>query len=243
MFNRIFGSTFSKTLPWVFGGSRRNPIAVITFDDHNESDLTYAYPKMSEKGWAGTSYIIPSRMAPWDHKMSEAQIVELHNNGWDVQCHSESHGNFTEMTEQEIKDEMTSVNTFFEELNIPLPKHFAYPFGARNDFTDSVVADYRKTYRGTFYSYKSYFPGKLQPLIYGLPMDATTESDYNRTRDWIHKTAKDGKILILYGHRIAETSEGGHLLETYFDGYLDLIEKLGFTVMSVSELYDEFMKE
>src|SRR5690625_440256 len=126
---------------------RKKPLLAVTFDDGIDTDFTRAFPYMTERGVKGTSYLITSRVGT-DRRLSWDNIHEMKSGGMcDFQCHSYNHIRMTEATEQEIRQNLEDANDAFTSNGLEIPKHFAYPYGAFNDFAQNIVADYRETQR------------------------------------------------------------------------------------------------
>lgn len=72
------------------------PRIVFTFDDGTITDYTTVYPMMKARGLRGTSYIITSKVGN-SGAMSWQQIIEMYEDGWDIQCHTHTHPRLTEL--------------------------------------------------------------------------------------------------------------------------------------------------
>ena len=125
---------------------------VLTFDDgyyNNESIVLPILQKYNFKAFffVATSFIGDTTVYPWikadipvdakDHgSMNETQLLELDNAGMFIGGHSHSHKRLIDLSgEDSERDIIQSLNILNNILNKPV-ESFAYPYGARHDFTD-----------------------------------------------------------------------------------------------------------
>jgi len=107
---------------------------VLTFDDSHVSQYSLAYPLFLKKGVEGTFYITTDSIKGGE-KLNWDQVVEMHNNGMDIQCHAKDHKPLPSLTAAEVVASMQEVNNEFSDHDIPTPLHHCYPYG---DFNDNV---------------------------------------------------------------------------------------------------------
>ncbi|WP_241078480.1 polysaccharide deacetylase family protein [Natranaerofaba carboxydovora] len=121
---------------------------ILTFDDGYKTDYEVVYPILEEKGIQAVTYISPifaeKKLGEY---MNWEQIKALDEAGWDVEDHTYSHPNMTELTEQDIHQEMEKVNETFEKKGLDIPEHHALPHGAYNDTVKDLLFSYRTTVR------------------------------------------------------------------------------------------------
>lgn len=234
---QIFQSWMRSVFKRIFK-TKTDPICVITFDDGVNTDYTKAFPKLQEKGILGTSFLISNSIGN-EGRLSEEQITEMYNAGWDFQCHSQTHTHMWDLTNDEIRDEMEEVDQVFTDMGLPKPKHHAYPYGAGTNETDHVVREYRETVRRTTHDYRRHFQKKIFPLYRGVNIDIRTEERYKRVKHFLRQLKADGNIIVLYAHEITDdpNAEAG-AYEDYFDGIIDYIKELGIQTKTISELHD-----
>src|SRR5690625_757515 len=127
-----------------------SPLAVVSFDDQNLSDYDKAFPFLRARGIKGTSYIITSRVGD-PGKMDWHHLHELKDAGWGIECHTDTHPNLNNATDQEIRQEMEAVNQKFIQNGLAKPRHIALPYGAgyNNERVQNVLSEYRKTIRNS----------------------------------------------------------------------------------------------
>lgn len=217
------------------------PYIAITFDDGYETDYTVAYPELSSRNMKGTSYICPGNI-PNSALLDWTQINEMYNNGWDFQCHTYTHDRVTDLTEQELRDNMVNVNNAFTSNGLPVPQHHAYPYGIYNDQSRLIISDYRLTQRSTGYTIEAHNDHETAiPYIKAFAGDTkyNDTEKYNQVIEFINYIRNYQKIGVLYFHKIhlEQTAESG-CYKDYFIDYLNKINSLKINVVTISELYD-----
>jgi peptidoglycan/xylan/chitin deacetylase (PgdA/CDA1 family)/ubiquinone/menaquinone biosynthesis C-methylase UbiE len=124
-------------------GERATPhkAVALTFDDGYESVFLDALPVLSQHGIKATAYItsdhISSRFSGATREgggpplpvMTEAQIRELADAGWDIGAHSCSHPVFLTLTPEQARREMTDSKARLEAITGRAVTSFAFPYG------------------------------------------------------------------------------------------------------------------
>ncbi len=116
-----------------------NPI-IITFDDGYEDNYQYAYPILKKYGFTGTVFIITSLVGQQNY-LTWDQIKEMKANGMDFQSHTVSHKSMTELTEQQLRDELVNSKKTLDEQLGQDTQFFAYPTGTYNLYIAKLVKD------------------------------------------------------------------------------------------------------
>jgi len=109
-----------------------NPI-ILTFDDGNENIFTTAFPIMQKYGFTGTVYIVYNYIGSTSF-MSQAEIHNLYDAGWEVGSHSISHVDLTKHQARQEAEIIESRRKLQILLNIPI-ESFAYPYGAYDELS------------------------------------------------------------------------------------------------------------
>jgi len=116
----------------------------ISVDDADKSFLTTAWPKLKEKNFPVTLFVSTSTIVEnnknylnWD------QIRQLQNEGVAIGAHSHNHNHLTELSFDEIKEEIELSNKIFlRELGV-IPTLFAYPYGETNEKIINLLKGYK----------------------------------------------------------------------------------------------------
>ena len=116
-----------------------NPI-LITFDDGYEDNYQHAYPILKKYGFTGTIFIITDFVGQKNY-LTWDQIKEMKANGMDFQSHTATHKPMTELTQDQLKDELVrSKQTLDQQLN-QNTEFLAYPTGAYNLYIAKLVKE------------------------------------------------------------------------------------------------------
>ncbi len=116
-----------------------NPI-MITFDDGYEDNYQYAYPILKKYGFTGTIFIITSLVGQKNYLTWE-QIKEMKADGMDFQSHTVTHKSMTELTEQQLRDELVNSKKTLDEQLGQDTQFLAYPTGTYNLYIAKLVKD------------------------------------------------------------------------------------------------------
>ncbi|MCP4701569.1 MAG: polysaccharide deacetylase family protein [Gammaproteobacteria bacterium] len=132
--------------------------AVITIDDGWGEAYSIAFPILKEFGYPATLFVQTDIIYSRSKKtLSWGQIREMTENGIvDIQCHTKSHRNLTEMKPgQSFKTYFKAVNRELEEAKKAIweelgkeVKYLAYPYGKTNRLVMDLVE--KGGYRGAF---------------------------------------------------------------------------------------------
>jgi len=116
----------------------------ISVDDADKSFLSFAWPKLKEKGFPVTLFVNTSTIAENNKNyLNWEQIRFLKREGVTIGAHSHTHNHMPDMTLEEIKKEIELSNKIFlKEIN-EIPTLFAYPYGEANEKMFNLLKDYK----------------------------------------------------------------------------------------------------
>lgn len=147
---RVYVRNITQTGYW-------KPKVVFGFDDGFSSVYTDAFPTLEAYGFKGTLYVIGSKVGTSGY-MTEAQIQELYDAGWDICNHTLSHQQNVLPTASEaaIRSEILANEEYLVKkgwTRRSCHKHFAAPYG-ETIFTEAetyrdVARELCLTTRGT----------------------------------------------------------------------------------------------
>src|SRR3989344_2318481 len=114
--------------------------AVITFDDGRSGVYDYAFPLMSIYNYTASLFIVAKWVGQKEipgHEnysgfLTWNQVKELANNGFEIGSHSLSHPRLTELSAEELKEELQNSKIILEQKTGKKINHFAYPYGKYN---------------------------------------------------------------------------------------------------------------
>lgn len=113
---------------------------LITFDDGNLDNYTYAYPIMWSYGFVGVEYLVGNYIDA-EQYMTTQQIVELIEAGWEMGSHGMSHVNLVNAPPQERFYEIHKSRIFLEQKFGTSFTSFAYPYGEFDTGVMNAVYD------------------------------------------------------------------------------------------------------
>ena len=116
----------------------------ISVDDADRSFLTFAWPKLKEKGFPVTLFVNTSIVSSnnknylnWD------EIRFLIKEGVTIGAHSHSHDHLPNLSINKIKEEIEMSNKIFLKELGKIPSLFAYPYGEADNRIISLLKDYK----------------------------------------------------------------------------------------------------
>jgi peptidoglycan/xylan/chitin deacetylase (PgdA/CDA1 family) len=124
--------------------------AVITFDDGFEGVLTRALPRLLERGFAATVFVVSDRLGgvnDWDAErpgeplLTEDGVRELARAGIEIGSHGATHRALPGLSDDELARETRGSRERLESLIGAPVVSFCYPYGAFDDRTVRAVAD------------------------------------------------------------------------------------------------------
>ena len=186
---------------------------------------TNLIPRLDAHGFKGTFYTISGAVSTLETYLTWADLISMHNNGHDIQCHSADGSGLSTLTAEQIRVKMETVNTDFAANGLPTPIHHAYPGGAHNATVDATVAEYRLTGRGVTGSlFKT--PAFSRYGFGGLSID-TLETNWSGCSSLAIQAKQYCRCALYYGH---DYSGDGYLsvlddlLDLNMDGRITLVD-------------------
>jgi peptidoglycan/xylan/chitin deacetylase (PgdA/CDA1 family) len=223
----------------VVSGSAPGTIS-ITFDDGMQDNYDYAYPLMQARGIVGTFYVITDSLSDFSHNntyLSIAELKTMQNSGNEIGSHSKTHPNFANLTDQQIRDQCSISKQVLQSNGLTV-NNFAYPGGAHNNQSDSIVSQYYRSGRGTFGSITAcimHFPVS-QWFIPGFTGDTGTTSNVSRLKSAVDQVCAANGWTIFYFHCVRPTVTSPYMISTEdFASFLDYIVSKGVTTVTVNQ--------
>jgi len=124
---------------------------LISFDDAYADLAEAALPVLRHYRFTATIFVVTGlvgRTNQWDRAgglrglalMSARQIRDAAGEGIEFGCHSRTHPHLTELSSQQLEDEVAGSKADLEELLSGTPTAFAYPYGCYDDRVRDAVA-------------------------------------------------------------------------------------------------------
>jgi peptidoglycan/xylan/chitin deacetylase (PgdA/CDA1 family) len=113
---------------------------VISFDDGTRDFWQHARPILARHGFRATLFVVTGRVggaSDWDRALGEparplldwAQIGELQQEGHEIGSHTASHRPLTELTDEQVREELARSRETLREKLGAAPSLLAYPRG------------------------------------------------------------------------------------------------------------------
>jgi peptidoglycan/xylan/chitin deacetylase (PgdA/CDA1 family) len=112
---------------------------ILTFDDGYENFYQNAYPELKSRGMKAVSFIITGSMS--GDYMTETQIKELSDNGFEIGAHTVTHLDLSTATAARATKEITDSKLQLEAIIGKRVISFCYPSGKFNDSVEKEVKD------------------------------------------------------------------------------------------------------
>jgi len=220
-----------------------SPKILFTSDGNGDNIDTGMYDALKDKGVNGTFYIpVDVAVGKGANWWTWAQLLNYSNNGMDIQCHSFTHLDERGLTQEQLIEELESVNAAFATNGLPYPWHHAYPFGYYNDNVKSWIAPYRRTARATGGTYTSYagflkqFKDLDKYVIRSECIDYTDDTSLAELKLKMDIVAAGKSVMTLFTHGVNDTGASA-ITRAYFDAILDYAILIGMEPITISQLY------
>lgn len=182
--------------------SNRKAKILFMLDDNWETQYSFAYKALKQKGYPASIAVIPAKVGQPGY-MSFSQLQEVYQNGWDLVNHTYNHEKLTELDKddqaKEIKRGAAWLNAkcFTRASNI-----IVYPYGAYNKGTVEILS--KSNYRAA----RSLIPGfETNPgkkTYIAKVQNLTTLTEAERAKDLIDQAIKQNRTIIFLNHRFSD---------------------------------------
>ncbi len=119
-----------------------HPGVLWTFDDGFEGVYRYAFPLLERWGIRGFVFVVVGAIGTWNHwdasfgrpirHLSKEELLALHRAGWQIGSHSLTHPDLTQLSPEELRQELIESKARLEDLLGTEVSAFCYPFGRWN---------------------------------------------------------------------------------------------------------------
>ena len=216
---------------------------IFGIDDNFDSDYYYAFAEMKNRNVQGTSFINTKYIGGRTGSLTWEMIHEMADNAWDFQCHSHSHPNLTDLSDQEIQEELELVNSTFDYQGLPEPFHMTYPYGRYDERVKDICSEYRHTARAWGANpLNNYTDEGFDFMSYAwCIVDMQSEADLIEIKNYVDEALSTNNVFVSFLlHRIVESDPKEYDTKLiYFQQLLDyIIEKEG-NIITMSKAYNE----
>ena len=120
-------------------------LVVLTFDDRSKTWINFVAPLLKQYNFGATFYITE---APWlgyykdeQYWITWEELCQLHEMGFEIGNHSDTHPDFPELSKKEIIAELKAIERACEKHGIPRPNTFSYPAASHNRKSVEVLKE------------------------------------------------------------------------------------------------------
>ncbi len=229
----------------------------IMIDDGETNTYTNAFPILSGSntssswggwgggGWGGqtstrrnmpASVAIPSSFIGTSGHMTQSQLSQLKQAGWEIMSHGKTHEDLTLMTTAQATDEINGSKARLQQLGFTV-KNIAYPFGAYNGEILGIS-------QGQYTSGRAFEQG-LNPQG-TFPFEVKVRAVINTTtlaqlKSWLEEARNKRQWLVLAFHSIANSGDDQYYTTpTQFRSFVDAIEASRIPVKTYDQALTQF---
>src|SRR5215467_1067650 len=208
-------------------------VVSINFDDGYESAFRIGLPIVEHAGFKTTQFII-TKLVDQPGYVTTGQILAMQNSGHEIGDHTRTHQNLTALTPAQQKDEIVGAQQDLIQIGVT-PTSFAFPFGAHNDSTQSILA--AAGFAAARTTNKGLNDENSDPILLNCwviaPEGVTT--DINQITQAIDDAQTNGKWLILLFHRIDEAGNPISVSHTLLQQIVDHLVERKTTVITLKQ--------
>jgi len=219
------------------------PIISLTFDDVPVSALVNGVPILNRYNYKSTFYVATGLSDIENHShnpteriyLNPVDILELHNNGHDIACHTYSHYSLLSGTPEELEQDAIINTKRLSSILQSLPvEHFSYPYGQVSFKAKKLLSRHYKTMRSS------------RPGINTNTSDLyllRAESIYNPTfskkhiQQLIKSTERDGGWLIFYTHGVTGDPDAYSCTPEQFEWVTNQCRNSSAWILPISDAY------
>ena len=214
-------------------------VVSIVFDDNYQDQIAYALPIMNDKGIKGTFYVVSDHISDFSGDASYMSIAELQTlqaSGNEIGSHSNTHSDFTSMSQSQIRAECSISKQILESNGLSVT-NFAYPDGKTNNTVDSLVLQYYRSGRTAYVGMNSMQLPTSQFRIPGYSIETTDSTALPLLKAMVDQVySTNGWGIILYHHiKPAVNGEDYTTSRLDFSNLLDYIISKGVQTLTVNQ--------
>ena len=210
-------------------------VVSFTFDDVLASACTRAADMIAAAGGRATYYVsgnFEQKSGAPPRFFSAQQLRDLVSAGHEIGCHGFSHLNYQEVAISDIETDIEKNRAYFTEIGVPVPRHFAYPYGCVSPNVKKACARYFASCRGIH--------GKVNRgvadlnLLGAFPLSSATHSKDSIDSLLDHLRRSSG-WLIFFSHGIMERPGPFDATPELLAYTLDGVNQRGIAIANISD--------
>ena len=181
----------------------------LTFDDGLIDDYTLIVPCLDSLGIKGTFWIIGENIGQLEGRLTWEQCRRMASTGHEISNHSWTHPHLTNMTAEEIEEQVRLCDEAITRNVGRKPLSFCFPFNAHNALVDSICGAGRVGMR-TYQEAQGQVNSKSTP---------------ESLRAWMRKTIDNGEWGVTMTHGIHTGWDQWNDSQVLWDFYSELASK------------------
>ena len=222
-----------------YGPDNMAPKCLIVFDDGNSAQYDIAFKYMQSKGIVGTTYVNGYNIGQ-NGVLTISNLIEMDAAGWIIANHTYDHATLTQVSEQEIYNEISEQINFLIRNGLNKGAYdLAYPGGYSNENVYIIMNELGiQTGRTTLGNPIENFNGLN---LYQIPaytlINTTSVSSVEGYID--NAMASDSTIVILFHNIVNSNPNEYEYLTSDFKKIIDYVAKSGINCININDLYQE----
>jgi len=213
------------------------PACCFTFDDGRPSNHSIVLPHLNKHNMVATVYVVGNQIGGGG--LTASQLQDLVDAGWAVSNHSQTHAQFTALTQAEIEAELNNCVAAMDAAGVTghvADLHAAYPYGSYDDETEAALAAVSMATGRTITAGLTFIPGAIWYRLPCYSLQATVS--LATAKSWADYALTRRGIVIFYTHNIVEgTPTGYDWGRSDFEALVDYCTNIGLYSLTIDEIY------
>lgn len=205
----------------------------IHFDDGWRSAYENAVPILNAQGFKSTNFIVSGRLNPnYPGYIQSPELLALQAQGHEIGAHTRTHPDLTTLSTSQMQNEIVGSRNDLTDIGITPVNFFAYPYGAYNTQTKSVVQN------AGFSAARSSDGGynlKTQDLSALRRQSMTSNTTFAQAKNYIDTAMNDKTWVILLFHEVNYTGNQYSVSPELFQEIVDYLASKDITPVTLGQ--------
>jgi len=206
---------------------------VFTFDDTTRYDIDSA-AMLEARGFRGTYFVVSGYLGTGARELGPADIVSLRSRGHDIQSHTVTHPDLTNLSEAELRRELEGSKAALEEILGAPVRHIAYPFGT---YDARVIEATRLTYASARAATDSINETRIADPFRTPGIMLKRDTTLEQAKGYVDFAIANDRTVIFLLESITTTPTEWDWTPALFGELLDYVAERGPAVKTVDEAF------